>query len=383
MEISWEDSAQKAGLIIGVPDSTLAPWIRAVEKTNQFHVSPSEGAALACAAMFGGVSGKVPIVYLQNSGLGNVVNPFMSFSHPEVYDLPVLFVVGWRGWPQGSPDEPQHNTMGRVTPSLMHALGIRVLHECSHEDSFTPALLSAALDEVALSGSSGAILITRKEACLRREVIRHSGLKDNHERAVLQLGQKFESAQSTKSEFIQAIFELAPQNSLVIASTGHIAREALRVALERDEEDRLFMVTGAMGHASAIAYGAANADPHTTFICLDGDGSAVMHLASTFDLAKVDNVKYFLMNNGAHASVGGQPTSLGRQHLHPVFHALFGHHNVSCSVKAQDISSVFERGTLFNEVIIDNSTSPALPRPSQSHIEMKHNFLSRFRAPKR
>ena len=381
MEISWEDAAQKAGMIIGVPDSTLAPWIEAVEKTKQFHVSPSEGAALACAAMFGGVSGKVPIVYLQNSGLGNVVNPYMSFSHPKVYSLPVLFVVGWRGWPQGSPDEPQHNTMGGVTPSLMHALGIGVLYECSREDSFTPSLLAAALDEVAHSGTSGAILVTSKEACQKRDVIRHFDLEANHEK-VMQHGQKFESAQSTKSEFIQAIFEFAPENSLVIASTGHIAREALIVASARNEEDRLFMVTGAMGHASAITYGAAKADPQTTFVCMDGDGSAVMHLASTFDLAKVHNVKYFLMNNGAHASVGGQPTSLGRQHLHPVFQALFGHDKVSCSLKAQEISSVFERGTLYNEVIIDNSTSPALPRPSQSHIEMKRNFLSRFGGPR-
>ena len=288
------------GFFAGVPDSVLKEFCWAVDAAlpaGRHIIAANEGAAVGLATGAHIADGKVPAVYLQNSGLGNAVNPLLSLADPEVYGVPMLVIVGWRGAP-GTRDEPQHLKQGRLTPPLLDAMEIPWWVLQDHAADMA-GLVRSALDSARSRRGPVAILV-------------HNGLFAAYD------GPKPAAPPAPelgREEAIGHILEYLRPDDLVVGTTGMVSRELhdLRVAAGQTH-DRDFMMVGSMGHAMAIAVTLAAGRPERRVVCLDGDGAALMHLGSLSTVAalKPANLLHIVVNNGAHDSVGGQP-SLGFQ----------------------------------------------------------------------
>lgn len=252
-------------------------------------IAANEGAAAALAAGYHIATGKVPVVYLQNSGLGNIVNPLLSLLHPEVYAIPCIFVIGWRGEP-GLPDEPQHRAQGTLTEPLLETLGVPVL-ELTKE---------MAAGEISGWLAGQALREGRQCAILVRE-----GALSYEKRA-------YQNAYTLRREAVLDRLLDAEQGALFVATTGKTGRELFDLREARGEgHDHDFLTVGSMGHASAIALGLAEHAPGRRIVCLDGDGAALMHMGTLATIAKAAprNFLHVVLNNEAHESVGGAPTT--------------------------------------------------------------------------
>jgi phosphonopyruvate decarboxylase len=233
-------------------------------------------------------------VYLQNSGYGNLVNPVLSMADPEVYGIPMLVIVGWRGQP-GIGDEPQHNKQGRLMPALLDAMELpwSVLPK---ETSTARRCVEDAIG-IAVERSCPSFLLVEKNTFTPEPALAaHPDLP---------------SREAALTGLIEAIGDEA----VVVSTTGMLSRELWEVRTRAGASHDLdFLVVGAMGHASSIALGIAMAEPDREVWCLDGDGALLMHLGSLAVVADHAPATYFhvVFNNGVHDSVGGQPTSIGR-----------------------------------------------------------------------
>jgi phosphonopyruvate decarboxylase len=278
----------------GVPDSLLKEFLQAVSDQipeSQHFICANEGNAVALCAGYHMGSGRLPLCYLQNSGLGNAVNPLTSLVHEQVYAIPLLLMVGWRGEP-GRPDEPQHRAAGELTPKLLDNLGIEF--ETIGADCDFPSVVSTAARK-ALSLSKPVGLLVQAGAFSTYE---------KKKAASKQFGLKREEA-------IEAVAQCLTGDEAVVCTTGHASRELFELrARNVGSGEADFLNVGAMGHVSQIALGVAVARPERTVVCIDGDGSAIMHLGGLSRVAQsgAKNLKHIVLNNGAHDSVGGQPT---------------------------------------------------------------------------
>jgi phosphonopyruvate decarboxylase len=281
---------------VGVPDSLLKPLLSAIDGSQdvQRHViAANEGAAVGYAIGAYLESGAPAAVYMQNSGLGNAINPLTALAHQDVYGTPMVLIIGWRGEP-GTLDEPQHMVTGSITTKLLELAGIPYAVLDSDESAARDQIkklwvqMTKNLQPVAILVRSG-ILTSSRPAEMPPETLplsREAGLG-------LIAGQ-------------------IPEGARVIATTGMLGRELWELRKETGAStDNDFMVAGGMGHASAIAHGVAEANPAQAVWCLDGDGSLLMHLgtAAVIGHHKPSNLKHVLFNNFSHDSVGGQPTA--------------------------------------------------------------------------
>ena len=278
----------------GVPDSLLKSFCAYVtDNCGENHViAANEGGAIGLAAGHYLVTGKPALVYMQNSGQGNAVNPLCSLADPDVYSIPMVLLVGWRGEP-GVKDEPQHVKQGKVTISLFEALGIptAVLPD---EESAALELTQKMVD-LAKTESRPVALIVRK------------GLFKEY---------KFQNNKPDISDLkrevaIEMILKALPENAVVVSTTGMISREVYETR-ERLGQDHShdFLTVGSMGHALMIALGIAKAQPDRHVVCLDGDGASIMQMGNMAITAQshCGNLTHIVLNNSAHDSVGGQPT---------------------------------------------------------------------------
>lgn len=280
----------------GVPDSLLKDFCAFItdHAEPQKHViAANEGGAVGLAAGYYLATGKLPLVYMQNSGQGNAFNPLLSLCDPEVCGISMLLLVGWRGEP-GCSDEPQHRVQGRVTQGLFEAAGI----PC-----------------VVLSDQDGAVEIDVHAAVCR-------AVEENRPVALLVRAGTFCSYSGkslppscyslTREEAIEAVARSLSPETVVVSTTGKASRELYEFR-ERRGAGHLkdFLCVGGMGHASQIALGVALSKPGRSVCCFDGDGAALMHMGGLPVIAacKPTNYKHVLLNNGAHDSVGGQPTA--------------------------------------------------------------------------
>lgn len=280
----------------GVPDTLLNDFCLGLDEfwPDKKHViAANEGNAIALAAGYHLATGTVPLVYMQNSGIGNALNPLISLVDRAVYGIPMVLLIGWRGEP-GSADWPQHRRQGELTPILLDVLKIphRVLNA----------------DDVEMDIAEWAAMTARDSNCPAAVLVK---------KGVLALTEKADFAAQDQSyplsreDAISRVLSCAPQNSIFVATTGRAARElyALREA-RRESHQQDFLNVGAMGHALSIAAGIATARRDRPVICLDGDAAAIMHLGSVPVAAAIglSNLLHVVLNNGAHESVGGQPT---------------------------------------------------------------------------
>ncbi len=282
----------------GVPDTLLNEFCLFIDQNTpkENHViAANEGSAIALAVGHFLGSKELSLVYMQNSGLGNALNPLLSLAGRNLYSIPMLMLIGWRGDPL-FPDHPQHNKQGIITPRLLEELNIpfKVLEDNQDEVSQS---LSWATHE-ALEKNSPVALIVKKGVMQEAE-------KEN----LLELPSDLSL---TREEAIRTIINTFPKNTLYIATTGRACRELYNLREEQNQTHQFdFLNVGAMGHALSIASGLALSQPEKQVVCLDGDSAAIMHLGSLAVINKkqIPNLLHIVLNNGCHESVGGQPSA--------------------------------------------------------------------------
>jgi len=278
----------------GVPDSLLKNICAYI--TDHFDaahniIAANEGAAVGLAAGHYLATGQPACVYMQNSGEGNIINPLASLTDQEVYNIPVLLLIGWRGRP-GVHDEPQHVKQGKVTTGLLNVMGVNYEVLSKEEDKAAKQIEKAA------------------KALANNEVFALVIEKDTFEDYKLQ-NVEVNDLTMSREEAIQTVAAALGEKDCIVSTTGMISRELFeyRAAMNQGHE-RDFLTVGSMGHASQIALGIALAQPERRVWCFDGDGAAIMHMGSMAIVANKapKNYVHVVFNNGAHDSVGGQPT---------------------------------------------------------------------------
>ncbi|XP_065197947.1 phosphonopyruvate decarboxylase-like [Sycon ciliatum] len=279
----------------GVPDSLLKDFCSYVEENvpaDRHVITANEGNAIALASGYHLATGKAAVVYLQNSGLGNCVNPLMSLATPSVYSIPMLLLVGWRGEP-GKLDEPQHQVQGSCTPLLLDSLGIPYQTLPDYIEGAEKAVL-AARDYVNTVGGPWVLLVRRQ--CFYK--FKSKYVQNTHP--------------LTREEVCENIVASLSPSDVVVSTTGMLSRELFEYrARNKQGHHRDFLTVGSMGHASSIAMGIAMGKPNRQIYCLDGDGACLMHMGTmgVAGTTGLENFRHILVNNGAHDSVGGQPTA--------------------------------------------------------------------------
>lgn len=279
----------------GVPDSLLKNFCAYItdhaERRNNI-IAANEGGAVGLGAGYYLATGKTPVVYMQNSGLGNTVNPLLSLTDEDVYNIPVLLIIGWRGEP-GVHDEPQHVKQGKVTLPLLEAMGIRY------------ELLTTETEELEEQVQRAVDYMTETQRAFALVV--HKGTFDNYK---LKTNIPSPYAMTRETAIQQAAAALPPE-AVIVSTTGKISRELFEYRASKGEShEQDFLTVGSMGHASQIALGIALQQPERTVAVFDGDGAVIMHMGGLSIIGSLgpENLCHFVFNNGAHDSVGGQPT---------------------------------------------------------------------------
>ena len=289
--------SQNVDFFCGVPDSLLKSFCAYItDNCGENHtIVANEGGAVGLAAGHYLATGNPALVYMQNSGQGNAVNPLASLADPDVYSIPMVCLVGWRGEP-GVKDEPQHVKQGKVTISLFETLGIPT--EILPDDESAALDLTRKMTDKAKSESRPVALIVRK------------GFFEEYKLK----NKKPDIARLPREQAIEGVLRALPEDAVVVSTTGMISREVYesRERLGQDHS-RDFLTVGAMGHASMIAMGIAKAQPNRKVYCLDGDGASIMQMGNMAIAGRsgCDNLTHIIFNNATHDSVGGQPTVAG------------------------------------------------------------------------
>lgn len=282
----------------GVPDSLLRPLcdflIDAYGVSGKHLIAANEGNCAALAAGYYLATGKVPLIYLQNSGIGNMINPVASLLHEKVYGIPCVFVVGWRGEP-GETDEPQHAFQGEITLSLLRDLEIEtcILKKNTSDEEWEIEI--ERIKTTLLKNRSIAIVV-EKGALSYSDKRRYSN-----------------NYKMRREDILKHILEIS-EKDILVATTGKTSREVFEIRELRHENHECdFLTVGSMGHCSSIALGIALAKPEKRVWCIDGDGALLMHMGALALIGqrKPDNLIHVVINNGAHETVGGMPTVAG------------------------------------------------------------------------
>lgn len=352
----------------GVPDSLLkniCAYISDHLDNRHNIIAANEGGAVGVAAGYHLATGKIPVVYMQNSGEGNIINPLASLTDKEVYNIPVLLVIGWRGRP-GVHDEPQHVKQGKVTLSLLDTMGIRY-QVLSQEEDEALRQIRDAVDYMKTTNEVFALVVE----------------KNTFDAYTLQ--NKVENDLTlSREEAIQITAAALGSNDCIVSTTGMISRELFeyRTAMDQSHE-RDFLTVGSMGHASQIALGIALEKPDRHVWCFDGDGAVIMHMGSMAITASKApcNFVHVLFNNGAHDSVGGQPT-VGLNIDIPAIAKAVGYKNAFSVNTAEALKALLgnpaiKEGPVLIEVQVRKGNRKDLGRPTTTPIQNK-TALMRF-----
>ena len=285
-----------ADFYTGVPDSQLKALCNYLMNTygiDQKHhvIAANEGNCTALAAGYHLATGKVPVVYMQNSGEGNIINPVASLLNDKVYAIPVMFVIGWRGEP-GIHDEPQHIYQGEVTVRLLEDMGIKtyILGKETTEEELREAMKD--FESVLAEGKDVAFVIRKGALTYDGKVV----YKNDNE--------------MKREEIIRHIIQVSGEDP-VVSTTGKASRELFELREAFGQSHKYdFLTVGSMGHSSSIALGIAAQKPDTKIWCIDGDGAVLMHMGAMAVLGSEHpgNMIHIVINNGAHETVGGMPT---------------------------------------------------------------------------
>lgn len=351
----------------GVPDSLLKNFLQYVQDHTageQHIITANEGLALALASGYYLQSGKLPLVYLQNSGLGNLVNPLSSLADQEMYGVPMILLIGWRGEP-GIPDEPQHRKMGAITVPLLEVLRVPVF-KLDQQSSDPLQIVSTAIQTAREKQNPVALLLSA-------DIFEKVQYEKTTIPATLSL---------QRESVIRELIKTLSGDETVICTTGKSGREF-------DEQNKAagnkikkyFLSVGAMGHASHIALGIHLQNPSKT-ILIDGDGALLMHMGALPTISHFANKNFIhlLINNGCHESVGGQPTEAFRVDCTAIARAS-GYQHTFLIRNEQELNhwlqnSLSSSDTQFVEIRTNAISRPDLGRPAGDPKDWKNDFMS-------
>lgn len=367
---NFYNSLKKNNIVFftGVPDSLLKSFCAYIKDNvvdDKNIIAANEGNAVAIASGYYLATRKFGLVYMQNSGLGNALNPLVSLNDKLVYNIPMLLVVGWRGEP-GKKDEPQHKKQGIITIETLELLNIKytIIDENTSNEDIEKIIYEAAL--------------YMKETCEPFGIVVRKNTFGKY-RLNNSINSKFNMS---REEAIEVVIDNMQSTSVIVSTTGMISRELFELREKKHQDHKKdFLTVGSMGHASQISLGIALGNKDRDVYCFDGDGAMIMHLGGTAIIGskKLKNFKHILFNNGAHDSVGGQDTEGLRIDI-PAIAKSCGYKLVySCSTKEELInySKLIEKeeGPVLLEVKVRKGARENLGRPTKTPIENKNAFM--------
>ena len=364
--INFEDFIQilkkkKINFFTGVPDSLLkifSNYLQEIDKKKHI-LAVNEGNAVSIAAGNYLATGKLPCVYLQNSGLGNSINPLVSLTHEKVYSIPIFLLIGWRGSPFKN-DEPQHNEMGRLTPKILKLLNIKycILKKKTDLKKVEKLITFSIKNKRPVAALIPPDIFSSNRIKKIKPIKKNPGIETKY--------------------FINSLLSILNKNSKIISSTGYTSRYLLKA--RKDSKKYFgtdFYLVGSMGHTSSISLG-YSIKSKKNIICLDGDGSMLMHLGATFTLVNNSkkNIKYILLNNNLHESVGTQKTEVNKIDLKLFSKAVGFSEYVKISNKRElsKLKKINLNKKIFFEITINNPSHIKLPRP-QNLKNIKKLFM--------
>ena len=353
-----ELKTNKINYFVGVPDSLMKGLNYEISNScslDEHLIASNEGSAVAYAIGHFAATEKLAAVYMQNSGLGNAYNPLISLADPAIYSVPMILLIGWRGEIADDgvqlKDEPQHIKQGQITLRTLETMGIPF--------------------EVIHGGSSNwkqkiRILIARAKSEQRPVAVIFR--KNTFASVSLESSEMDHSLALGREDAIEHIVDNSQPNDIFVASTGMIGRELFEIRKRREQTHATdFLTVGGMGHASQIACSIASAFPERRIICLDGDGALLMHTGGMVECSRQSNLMHIVLNNGAHDSVGGQPTAAFKINLQKIAEG-FGYSNIMKATNTLDINNGFERrsvGSWFLEICCKRGNRNDLGRPDK------------------
>lgn len=362
-------SVKNVSLVTGVPDSVLSGLSDSLENGfgGRHIIAANEGNSVAIAIGHYMGGGGPAALYLQNSGLGNIINPIVSLAHADVYQLPMFLIIGWRGSP-GISDEPQHVKQGQSTKQMLDMLDIPFWDLDTDKDVVLS--LNEAWDEMEKNDKPVAILIKKGSLSKAAKPLRKSVQKHH--------------ATLSRENAIKILVDLTDPLDALIATTGKSGRELFEIRVNQQQPLADFLTVGGMGHASSIALGVALQQPKRRIICLDGDGALLMHMGGLAVIGdhKPKNLIHVLLNNESHDSVGGQPTVGGKINIKSIVLAC-GYANYNFAYNIETIIAAWDQikkteGPFFLEISIKKGARHDLGRPTSTTKENKINFMSKL-----
>ncbi len=346
----------------GVPDSLLSPLCDNQGIGKRHIIAANEGNAVALAAGYHLATGKIPIVYMQNSGIGNTVNPIASLLNEKVYGIPCIFIVGWRGEP-GVKDEPQHVFQGEVTVTLLEVMNI---HTMVIGESTTAEDISAKIGkfkEILSQGKSIAFVI-KKGALTSKEK-----------------GKYKNDYSLLREEIIREITSVS-DNDIIVSTTGKASRELFEIRERNHQAHKYdFLTVGSMGHSSSIALSIALNKPNSKIWCIDGDGAALMHMGAMAIIGANSpvNLIHIVINNCSHETVGGMPTVGGKINFTQIAEGC-GYKKIIAVDNVRELKEALRDVRKFNqlcfvEIKASLGSRADLGRPTTTAKENKDKFM--------
>ena len=355
----------------GVPDSQLRALCdyltdRYTNSPEHHIIAANEGNAVALAAGYHLATGKIPVVYMQNSGEGNAINPLASLMNDKVYAMPCIFVIGWRGEP-GVHDEPQHLYQGEVTLKLLDVMGVdyMVIDKNTTEHEAEEQLKQKS--EMLRAGKQFAFVIKKGALSYDKKVEYRNDYRMKRETAI---------------EIIESITGSDP----IVSTTGKASRELFEIREKQGKGHGFdFLTVGSMGHTSSIALGLAINKPDKTVWCIDGDGALLMHMGAMAVIGSVSpaNFKHIVINNCAHETVGGMPTVAGGMDIEKIAQGC-GYKYIFTADDEASLKNALEqakrkKGLCLIEVKCEVGSRGDLGRPTTTPIENKESLIKQLR----
>jgi len=350
----------------GVPDSLLKQLcfcINSNVSSDKHIVAANEGNAIALATGFHLGTNKIALVYMQNSGLGNAINPLLSLADKDVYSIPMVLVIGWRGEP-GVKDEPQHIKQGKVQLDLLDAINLPY-DIISADDTGWQLKIKKGINK-AVSDNRPYAIVVKKGTFEKYDVI-----EDNVKTELM-----------LREEALEILLKNIPKDAVIVSTTGKTSREIFEIREKNNEPHfKDFLTVGSMGHCSSIALGIALVQPKRKVICIDGDGAFLMHMGSLAAIGKSQpkNLYHILMNNFVHESVGGQQTAINSIDVQGIVRSakyknIIGidtHENLTKKITG----FLKEDGPSFLEIKLKPGSRNDLGRPTISPVDNKLNLI--------
>ena len=353
----------KINFYTGVPDSVLKNFIYILDcnkkKINHI-VAANEGSAVALATGHYLATKKPALVYMQNSGLGNAINPLISICHSKVYSIPLILMIGWRGSCKEN-DEPQHQLKGKITPSVLRLLNIKflVLNNLNNFKKIKNLISYSKHKKTPVA------FLVKNNTLLLKNNFNKSDIPNSY---------------LNREVVINKLLDKINKNTRIISTTGYTSRELFQIRKNKKYKNgKDFYMIGGMGHSSMVSLG-YSLNSKNEVICLDGDGSLLMHLGSLIStgLKSKENFKHILLNNGSHESVGGQKIDTFKVNFKNIVKS-FGYKNYYLAKNNLSFCNNLKyflksKGPSFFEVLINSESIKNLSRP-KNFLKIKEDFI--------